>query len=270
MRRGTDLIPASEKVGMRICKNLGCNKAMDVLACLRTKSYNEISQATVMSMQNLKSGFSDLIFQPSIDGYVLPDDPAKLWRTGKSFNLPILIGNNTNEGTLFADLFFSNIDTINMYKNHLKALFKNNSAIMWDKYSANTPEEILPALSRLITEQWFIKSTLIIANTSIKKGLNVWLYLFNRNIPIKIFRIVYGDASQETINNLGIAHGIELPYVFGTFKKSDNTKIDREISNLMINYWTNFAKTGNPNSHGIPLWYRYNENKKPMLFNSTL
>jgi carboxylesterase type B len=48
----------------------------------------------------------------------------------------------------------------------------------------------------------------------------------------------------------GAAHGIEVPFVFGTMRQPDPT--DQQISAAIEEYWTNFAKTGDPNGGKLP------------------
>ena len=61
-------------------------------------------------------------------------------------------------------------------------------------------------------------------------------------------------------------HGTEVPYVFGAVNSESGganyTAVDREISAAMQQYWTNFAKTGDPNgvvkvTSSLPLWPKF-------------
>ncbi len=59
----------------------------------------------------------------------------------------------------------------------------------------------------------------------------------------------------------GATHSAELPYVFGYYPKSGQFEVaakfvdaDFKLADEMESYWTNFAKTGNPNSNGLPHW----------------
>jgi para-nitrobenzyl esterase len=51
----------------------------------------------------------------------------------------------------------------------------------------------------------------------------------------------------------GARHGVEMAYVF-SHSNPTWTEADHRLSDLMASYWTNFAKTGNPNGEGLPDW----------------
>ena len=79
-----------------------------------------------------------------------------------------------------------------------------------------------------------------------------YLYTFARALP--------GDGA-------GAFHSAELWYLFGTLDRSWRpfTAADRELSDRMIGYWTNFVRTGDPNADGLPLWKPYTKNDPEVL-----
>ena len=89
-------------------------------------------------------------------------------------------------------------------------------------------------------------------------GQHVFVYRFDRSIP--------GKGQDE----LGAFHSLEIPFVFGalrdpTWQWLPFTADDTGLSNLVQTYWTNFAKTGNPNAHGLPDWPAWSDGKKEFL-----
>ena len=73
------------------------------------------------------------------------------------------------------------------------------------------------------------------------------MYLFTRNLR---------DPSQRS------PHAMELRYVFQTLP-DEATEVDRRISDLMSDYWVQFATTGNPNRDGLPRWPVYDADTQP-------
>jgi para-nitrobenzyl esterase len=66
---------------------------------------------------------------------------------------------------------------------------------------------------------------------------------------------------------LGARHSAEIPYVFGviTWKKAPWQPVDFKISDAMMTYWSNFAKTGNPNGNGLPHWPQYTPQDRQVM-----
>jgi para-nitrobenzyl esterase len=69
------------------------------------------------------------------------------------------------------------------------------------------------------------------------------------------------DRAAPGREALGAVHGAEVPYVFGALAGGrggvNYTEADRELSSIVQQYWTNFAKSGNPNGGGLPPWPRF-------------
>ena len=89
-------------------------------------------------------------------------------------------------------------------------------------------------------------------------GQHVFVYRFDRAVP--------GKGQAE----LGAFHSIEIPYVFGalrdpTWQWLPFTPDDTALSNLVQTYWTNFARTGNPNGQDLPNWPLWTDRKKEFL-----
>jgi len=185
-----------------------------------------------------------LEFQLVYDGWVIPDDPAALLSQGKLHDVPIIVGSNADEGSLFLD--DAGKISAEKYKAWLKDNFGDRAKEVFALFPAEKDEEIGRAYTKLLALACFAEPGRYLARSMEKINANAYLYQFTR-IP-----------NTEDGKQFGAYHGIDLGYVFGNLDKSEGyDEKDFELSNMIMDYWVTFAKTGNPNGPGRPNWPAY-------------
>ncbi len=86
--------------------------------------------------------------------------------------------------------------------------------------------------------------------------------------PVYLYRFSYVQTAMREMFRAGTPHGGEIAFVFGTLGTGafgppppPPTPQDQAVSRMAQSYWVNFAKTGDPNGAGFPVWPRYDPSK---------
>jgi para-nitrobenzyl esterase len=195
---------------------------------------------------------------PIIDGYVIPDDQYKLYEAGKFNDLPILVGYNSDEGASFMpprtpEAYIASVRT--RYGKFSEDLIKAYPA------GSNTVPKTARDLARDAAFGWHTWSW---ARLQAKMGKSKAFYYYFDQHPD------YPEGSPRA--GYGSPHGQDVAYVFQHLDASNPqiSKTDLEISEAMANYWTNFAKYGDPNDKGVSEWPAFSDaNPKVMYFSQT-
>lgn len=183
---------------------------------------------------------------PVVDNYVLLEDPFVSFAKQRQHSVSLMIGNNAREGFVrVKQADFENILRDYYSDSEEKALAVYGFA---DKNSVGVDPVLGNQAAQWATDTSLRCGAVITASEHNNKRLPVYAYQFEQSIPGR--------------ESMGAAHSFELPYVFGVFKTEGimgaaYTEEDRALSDLMVNYWTNFAKQGNPNGTGLPDWPRF-------------
>lgn len=91
-----------------------------------------------------------------------------------------------------------------------------------------------------------------------KQGRKAYVYDFSRDLPGEDMTMTLPDG-RVVPQMPGAFHSSELWYVFGTLTRCwrPMEEGDYDLSRRMLSYWTNFAKTGDPNGEGLDVWAPY-------------
>lgn len=230
------------KMGEKLAAKLGCDKAKNVLAAMRARPAQEIVAAAGHKI-NL---FDDeaLIFAPVFDGWVLPENPLTAYESGRQHDVPMIVGSTANEGTLY--LADEKDLTVEKYKSFLKARFAGQTAEALAMFPADHDRDVARAIDEVITVAANAYPARLMAQCMERRISRSYLYRFTRRPDTVLAR------------RLGAHHGVDLAYVFGNMDELDGyDETDRELSEKMMAYWVNFARTGNPNGRGLFYWPGY-------------
>ena len=183
---------------------------------------------------------------PIVDGDFLPEQPRTLYREGRINKVPYMLGSNTDEGTLFTAGM--PITTEAQYDAALMTQFMAASAAIKEVYPLSKFEGAMPnpaqaALARVAGDSRLVCTT---TDTALLASAHTPVFTYNFDIPVN---------PELSPIFLGATHGAELVYVFQTSPSFGDA--EKSASELMQRYWTNFAKSGDPNHDGAPEWPTY-------------
>jgi para-nitrobenzyl esterase len=221
----------AQKQGASLAAKLGCGgDDAEALTCLREKGVAELLAAATPDVG---------AFGPSLDGEFLPDQPRSLFDRGEIAKVPYILGSNTDEGTLFVAA--SQVADEAAYEAALTSQFGAERveaiATLYPPSKFEGANPFKAALARVVGDARLVCTTYDSALRAVAAGSTV--YAYNYDIPTPI-----GD--------LGATHGAELTSVFGT--SPSFTPASKAASEQIQRYWTNFAKTGNPNGGSDLEW----------------
>ncbi|XP_070538201.1 neuroligin-4, X-linked-like [Ptychodera flava] len=238
--------------------------------CLRHVAWEEL-----IRMQHSSSRFYPA-FGPVIDGTVISDDPwtaltnePRRRRQSPYDNngyptldgIPLLLGlvsseafpliaNNTDRhGRLHRSKYSHLLEEFveSMYGENTQASQQVSMAIDFEytdwASGKNNPYSLRDSLTEAMTDRLYGLPIIQTAQLMSDDRKLVYLYSYGH-------RLKNGDSPKWT----GATHGEELPFVFGAplvnglgIFQYNFSKSDALVSLAVIIYWTNFAKTGNPN-----------------------
>jgi para-nitrobenzyl esterase len=191
-------------------------------------------------------------FRPDIDGYFLPADCPSIYAAGKQSHIPLLAGWNKDEGS-FNSFFANDAPTVGNYVARAKARFGTNAEAFLKVYPAATDAEAKRAAQDFASDRFTGYAMWKWLELQLETGGSpVYRYEFDQTLPLP------ADAKPGTEPTAPHASDIEYVFRMLSSRKLPWRAEDNKVSELMAAYWTNFAKTGDPNGPGLPHWPAYN------------
>lgn len=221
---------SAENQGLRLARDLKIANDLDALAKLRAASADGILKWW--------EDDPDLQVGQDVDGWVIPEQPAAIFAKGKQAHVPVLVGSNADDGSMFA---FNPPKTVAAFEKALQGDTGKFAAEELHTYHAASDADVA-RVNRGLQTDYFGYGAYSFAEAMARAGQKAYLYNFS-------------FVNSGSLRLLGTFHGEELQFLSGSFwNQWVASPEDENVSENLRRYWVNFAKTGNPNGEGVPNW----------------
>ncbi len=189
-------------------------------------------------------------FTPYVDGVTVPAPPNDVIRAGKGADVPLLLGSNRDEWTLFDSLVGRR--TTEIVAGQIKrALGDDAAAALLGSYQEARPGRTAErAWVDIAGDVAFRIPVMRLAEAHAAAGRPTWMYRFD-----------WSTAAFD--GRLGATHALELPFMWNTLDQPFGQMLvggdpqARVLSEKMHATWAAFARTGQPDGGGLPAWPAY-------------
>jgi para-nitrobenzyl esterase len=232
---------------------LGCTDEPTAAACMRDMPAKDVlSAAGHLSMVGEPGFFAG----PNFGNSVLPVQAPDAVASGQWNRSSILIGSNHDDASIFVSASLSARHvafpiSIEEYQTLAGAQYGSFAPAVLQEYPLTGYSDPFLALADEITDYSSLGCAVTPLTQMFAAVTPTFRYEFNDEAAPH-------DVGDPTDRTLGAYHGAELLYLFTTSQPvTPKTAAQQKLAHQMMQYWANFARSGDPNGDGLVLWPRY-------------
>ncbi|UQX11592.1 carboxylesterase/lipase family protein [Candidatus Mycobacterium methanotrophicum] len=230
--------------------SVGCRNPVSTAACLRALPATALDRPPWY----VSLGDSDALSGPLTGTALLPDAPVPASAAGRAARVPVLIGVNHDEFTMFAALRYLKLGrgiTAGEYPRLLADIFGADGAAVLAHYSLDHyGGDASLAYSAALTDGLFSCVADRLADSLSQRGATAPVYAYEFDDPHapapNPFHLVHFPV--------GASHSLELRYLFKVGGAPLLNPAQRMLSDQMVSYWSHFVTNGTPTATGQPAW----------------
>ena len=238
---------SAETIGMQFARSMGIEGTdQDALAKLRSLGAEQVLRGAPVQPGTNAPAYETT---PILDGELITETAESAYKARRQPRVPFLAGSNS------ADTAGNRVRAAT--KDEFFARFGKWSEQAKTAYDPDGSTELATLVSRANDDFGQAEPARFAANAFAANGSPVYLYRFS-----------YVQSSLREKLRAGAPHGGEISYVFATLaagRGGPPSAEDLAVSRMAQSYWVNFARNGDPNGAGLPVWPRH-DTKKDVIF----
>ena len=196
-----------------------------------------------------------LSFRPVADDVVLPADPLAAIAGGAASGVPLLIGTTAEEWKLFAMASPAPIDEAGL-RTRFELVVSDADAALATYRQAHPTASVAELECALITDLVFRIPAVRLADAQAEHA--------------EVFQYLWRWASPAWGGLIGASHAIEIPFVFDLVEDQRlhvfvGPEAPKGLARATHEAWVAFARTGRPDTEGLPTWPTITEVDRPVM-----